>query len=228
MKTVGRTLTLAGPSYVEDLAEHQRDSAIDVLNSFHAKAASFNEALSSAHADTKLTPEGRAASAAKIAAAVLEELGVAETTTLKPLVDRAAAIEQSLRARAAYTPPTNAAERSAQEQQLREIRDALRGLSASERLNVYRSTTDPLVLAAIETAPMTLSENRSRLEPFIDPAERAAAMLARAEAADPTSATTLRELQSLAEVYRLALGSVRREILDEVPGGAEDAALTIA
>lgn len=224
MKPVGKILTLAGPSYLANLAEHQRESAIDVLNSLHATAANFNDARFAAHADPKLTPEGRAASVAKVATSALAQLESIEMTA-KKLNDRAASIEQSLRARATYTPPNDPAERTAHEQQLREIRDSLRGLSASERLNLYRASTDPLVLAAIETAPQTLSANRGRLEPFIDPTEQAAAVLARAEAADPTAAQTLREVRSLAEVYRLAVGGVRREILDEVPGVAQDAAI---
>ena len=53
-------------------------------------------------------------------------------------------------------------------------------------------------------------------------------MLARAEAADPAAAQTLREVRSLAEVYRLAVGGVRREILDEVPEVAQDAVIVTA
>jgi hypothetical protein len=42
-------------------------------------------------------------------------------------------------------------------------------------------------------------------------------MLARAERADPDTVKTLREVQSLREVYTLALNSVRTEIMSEVP-----------
>jgi hypothetical protein len=90
-----------------------------------------------------------------------------------------------------------------------------------ERLNVYRTATDPTVLAAIELAPPTLSDKRPdgsrRLEPFIDPTELASAQWARAEAADPARATALAEVRSLAEVYRLAVGSVKNEILNATP-----------
>lgn len=76
------------------------------------------------------------------------------------------------------------------------------------------------MLAAIETAPQSLNENRRRLEAFVDPTELAAAQFTRAEAVDPASATTLREVRSLAEVYRLAVNGVRKEINDAAPGGA--------
>jgi len=220
MKNVGTILTIAGPSYISNLAEHQRQDAIDVLNAIHASAASFNDERSATDADQNLTPQGRSAASAKTSASALAQLEAIETTTIKKLTDRATSIEQSLRAKVAHAAPKDAAH----EAQLREIRDSLRGLSASERVNVYRGSHDPLVLQAIETAPQTLSANRGRLEPFIDPTEQAAAVLARAEAADPTAAQTLREVRSLAEVYRLAVGGVRREILDEVPG-AQDAAI---
>ena len=124
---------------------------------------------------------------------------------------------------AKVTPPApeDPAERIAHELALREIRDAMRGLSASERLAAYLSTNDAMVRAAVETAPATLSAPRPdgsrRLEPFIDPAERDAAMMARAEQANPVAATTLREIRSLREVYSLAVAGVRAEILAEVP-----------
>ncbi|MDO8795208.1 MAG: hypothetical protein Q7J25_11370 [Vicinamibacterales bacterium] len=226
-KQVGQLLAIVGPAYLSNLAEHQRQGAIDVLNTVHKAANTFNDERSATDADPNLTPEGRAASGAKVATSALAQLEAIETTTIKKLTDRATSLETALRAKAAYSPPTNPAERMAHEQQLRELRDQLRGLSAAERLNVYRSSTDPLVLAAIETAPQTLSANRGRLEPFIDPTEQAAAVLARAEAADPAAAQTLREVRSLAEVYRLAVGGVRREILDEVPGVAQDAAAIV-
>jgi hypothetical protein len=50
---------------------------------------------------------------------------------------------------------------------------------------------------------------------------RAAAMMARADAANPTAANTLREVRSLREVYTLAVNSVRAEMLAEVPDAAE-------
>jgi hypothetical protein len=215
MKKVGTILTFAGPSYIENLAEQQRPGATEVLNAVHAAAAAFNAEMAASSVDGNLTPQGRAAASAKTTKAALAQLEAIETTTIKKLTERAASLVTALRAKVAHAAPTDAAA----EQQLREIRDQLRGLSASERLNVYHSSTDPLVLQAIETAPMTLSENRQRLVPFIDPAVVAEAVMARAEAADPATAQTLREVNALAEVYRLAVNGVRKEINDVVPGG---------
>jgi hypothetical protein len=217
-KRAGTILKLTAPSYVENLPERLREDAIKTLNRVFAAAASFNAELDAADLDTTLAPQGRAVRSGKASASALAQLDavMGEATTLH---DRATALDTTLRAKAAYVAPTGAAERIAYESQLREIRDSLRGLSADERLHVYRSSTDPLVIAAVETAPHVLNANRNRLEPFIDPAEVATAVMARAEAADPASATTLREVRSLAEVYRLAVGSVRREIGDAVPGG---------
>jgi hypothetical protein len=147
------------------------------------------------------------------------------------LTDRASSIEQALLGKATFTPPKDPAERIAHELQMQEIRSQLRELSASERLNVYLTTSDPLTIAAIETAPMAVSEKRPdgsrRLEPFIDPEQRTAAALARAERADPATVTTLREVQSLREVYALAVNGVRTEILSEVPGVTPEPELTI-
>lgn len=68
------------------------------------------------------------------------------------------------------------------------------------------------MLAAIETASPTLNDQRRRFELFIDPAEIATAQRARAEAADPVAATTLRELRDLADVYQRAVQIVRHDI----------------
>ena len=107
---------------------------------------------------------------------------------------------------------------------MQEIRSQLRELPTAERLNVYLTTSDPLTLAAIDTAPPTLSEKRPdgsrRLEPFVDPEQRTAAALERAKRMAPEAVKTLDEVRSLREVYQLAVNSVRQEILQEVPGGA--------
>jgi len=211
MKTkVGTILTIAGPQYIDSLSERDRPKAIDVLNQILTTAKTLNDELSAVSASTHLTPQGRSASSAKTMATALAQLEDIETNTIKKLNDRAASLEASLRAKVAHVKPKD----PAQEAQLREIRDGMRGLSAAQRLEVYRSSTDPLVLAAIETAPMTLNTTLRRAEPFIDAAEVDAAVMARAEVVDPAAANALREVRSLAEVYGLAVNTVRKEILD--------------
>jgi len=137
------------------------------------------------------------------------------------LAERAQSLEKALLGKMTMTPPTDPAERVSHELRMQEIRGQLRELSASDRLNVYLTTSDGLTLAAIETAPPTLSEKRPdgsrRLEPFIDPEQRTAAALERGKRVDPETAKTLGEVRSLREVYQLAVNSVRKEILDEVP-----------
>jgi hypothetical protein len=136
-----------------------------------------------------------------------------------------------MRKKISYVAPRDPAERLTFEANMREIRDQLRSLPASERLAVYRSSQDPLVLAAIDTAPMTLSATRPdgsrRLEHFVDPEERAAAMMSRATAANPEAARTLSEIRSLREAYTLAVAGVRAEVLAEVPEATPQAAPTI-
>src|SRR5947209_7481175 len=104
---------------------------------------------------------------------------------------------------------------------MQEIRSQLRQLPAEGRLQAYLTSSDPLVLAAIESAPMTLSAARPdgsrKLEPFIDPQQRTAAVLARAETADPDTTQTLRDVDALRQMYVLAVGSVRAEILAAAP-----------
>jgi hypothetical protein len=210
MKKAGKILALAGPRYIDALPERDRPRAIDVLNQIHKTVNTFNDERAAVAVNTHLTPQGRSESSAKTRATALAQLEDIETNTIKKLNERAESLESALRAKVGYAKPKDAA----QEAQLREIRESMRGLSAAQRLDVYRSSTDPLVLAAIETAPMTLNTNLRRAEPFIDPAEVDAAVMARAEVADPASANTLREVRSLAEVYGLAVNTVRKEILD--------------
>jgi len=217
----GRILKLAGNNYIQGLAEHHREVATKQLNVVLSAAETFNAELAAVGDDTTLSPEGRAEEAKKVATAALAKLAsvdIAVTT----LTERTVTLEATLLNRATPPPPKDPAERLAYELHLQEIRSQLRGLSLSERTNVYRTSTDPLVLAAIETAPNTLSAPRpdgsQRLEPFVGPTEMSAVRLERAEKNDPVTATTLREVKSLAEVYRLAVNGVRKEILDEVSG----------
>ena len=214
MRKPGSLLSLAGQNYIDGLPERHRQSAIDVLNTLHATASHFNDELAASSADPQLTYEGKAERSYEVARFALEQLTAIETTTIKKLTERATALETALRAKVVAVAPKDAATES----QLREIRDQLRQLPAAERLAIYRSTQDPLTIAAIETAPLTLSSPRQdgsrRLEAFVDPTELAAVQFARAEAADPAAAQTLREVQSLSEVYRLAVNGLRKEILD--------------
>jgi len=219
----GTILKLAAPGYVESQAEHLRSDLIDNLNVVLAAAHDFNEGLEKVKADEDLSPQGRSAAGVRVAAAAFATLNAMESTTIKRLADHAASIENAIVSKVTHR-PTDPSERISHELHLQELRSQLRQLPMEQRTNVYRTATDPLVLAAIDTAPMTLSETRPdgsrRLEPFIEPADRTAAILARAELVDPTSAGKLCEVQSLRQVYTLAVNCVRKEILDDVPDAA--------
>lgn len=222
----GTILKLAGPNYVDRLPEHLRDGAIETLNKVHAAADAFNAELAANDTNGNLSARGRVDGMKAVAVSAFARLSAVETT-IKNLTDRAASLEKTLLSKATYTPPTDPAERISHELHLQEIRSQLRELPLLERTTIYQTTPDPLVLAAIESAPMTLSAKRPdgsrKLEPFIDPEQRTAAVLARAERADPTTMNTLREVRSLRDVYRTAVAGVRKEILDEVPDAAESA-----
>jgi hypothetical protein len=218
----GQVLRLAGQNYLNSIADHHREAATNQLNVVLSAAERFNAELVAVQDDDELSPEGRAAESAKVAAAALATLKAIETTAIKTLTDRAVTLEQSLLKRTTYAPPKDPAERLAHEMTLQEIRSQLRALSAAERLNIYRSTSDPMMLAAIETAPMTLSAQRPdgsrKMEPFVEPQQMSAVKLERAELLDPSTAQTLREVRSLREIYSHAVNSVRREIEAELPG----------
>lgn len=219
MANAGTVLKLAFPTYVNNQPEHLREGVIEILDQIKHAAEAFNFELHTTANDQNLSNQGRAAGAKRVALSALAKLNRVEMTTIKNLTDRAASLEQGLLGKASFTPPKDIADRLCHEMRMRELRDQLRELPATERLSVYLTTSDPLTLAAIETAPMTLGAERPdgsrRLEEFINPEARKAAVLARAEQGDPETIKTLSEVQSLAEVYRLAVNSVRREIMDE-------------
>lgn len=205
-KPAGTILTIAGRNYLDNLSEHLRNDATRTLNGILDVAASYNDQWAEISVDVNLTPQGRDARITKVTEAALTALAPVEQTA-KQLIERAAALKTALLAKAAPVVPKD------HESALREIRDQMRTLTPEERLAIYRaSATDPLVLAAIETAPPTLGKSR-RMEPFVDPTELASVKMARAEAADPSTAAKLRDLESLAEVYRLSVNSVRQEIM---------------
>lgn len=207
MTNIGNVLRLAAPLYVESLAEGHRQSAIAVINGALTVAASFVEERRATAEDVTLTPQGRALRMEKAKASALAALAsVEETAKTKKLTERADAIEKALLAKAVLEFPKDAGT------EMQAIRDQLRQLPHDERLAIYRTTSDPLVLAAIETASPTLNDQRRRFEPFIDPADIATAQRARAEAADPVAATTLRELRDLADVNQRAVNIVRHDI----------------
>ena len=187
-------------------------------------AEEFNTKSAATAMDKNLSPQGRIAGLRRDANEALAKLSEFESKTITPLAERATSIEKALLGKVTLTPPTDPAERVSHELRMQEIRSQLRELPTAERLNVYLTTSDPLTLAAIDTAPPTLSEKRPdgsrRLEPFVDPEQRTAAALERAKRMDPEAVKTLDEVRSLREVYQLAVNSVRQEILQEVPGGA--------
>ena len=228
----GNLLKLAGTTYVNNQSEHLRPGVIDTLTIVNNVAETFNAELAATIADTNLSPQGRVTGGKRVAMSALARLNALETTTIKNLNDRAITLERTLLGKASFTPPTDPAERISHELRMQEIRSQLRELPASQRLSVYLTTSDPLTLAAIETAPPTLSAKRPdgsrRLEDFIDPAERSAAVLERAKRADPETVKTLDEVRSLREVYQLAVNGVRKEILDEVPTATPESEPVVA
>lgn len=224
-KTFGTVLRIAIPAYLAALPEPYRPGAADEFAKMLASADEFGRDYRTAATDPNLSTTGRTAAARTAAATALAKLAAIEASTVKNLTDRATSLERAALARVTLTPPKDPAERIAFELTMQEIRGQLRGLSATERAQVYLTTSDPMTLAAMDTAPMTLTPARPdgsrRLEPFIDPETRAAGLVARAEQADPENARLLGEVRALREAYSLALASVRREILDEVPGSVE-------
>jgi hypothetical protein len=207
-RKAGTVLGLSAPGLVDNQAEHHRQTAIVAVNKMFTIADDFNTAVAAAFEDRLLTAEGQAAKAAKATTKALASLDTFNVDIQK-LMDRASGVERALRAKVAAGVPKDVAAET-----LREVRDQMRTLTSDERLAIYRaSATDPLVLAAIETAPPTLGKNH-RLEPFVDPTELASAQMERAEAADPAAATTMHDLRQLADAIRLAATSVRREIMD--------------
>jgi hypothetical protein len=211
------------PRSVFEMAAEQwaarRPDAIPTLNRVGIVPADFHSKVEAIHNDPLLSSEGPAAATAR--AAAIKKAAVASAAALNAIdadtakvTGRAEAIQKALLAKHAATLP-----RDVPFEALREIRDQLRELSPAERLNLYRSpNTDPLVLLAIETGPpgfgSTRGDGSRRFEPFVDPEELAAERMSRAEALDPTSAASMRELRDLAEIYRLATSSVRKEIAD--------------
>jgi hypothetical protein len=199
-------------SLVENQPEHHRQTVTVGLNKMFDVAIGFNDGVAAAFEDRRLTPEGQAVNAAKATAAAFAALDAFDVDIQK-FTDRAMNVEKALRAKVA-----SAVRKDVPTETLRYVWDELRQLPPAERLNIYRTTSDPIVLAAIETAPPSLGDKRAdgtrRLESFVDPTELAAAQMERAEAMDPAGATTMHELRGLAEVYRLAANSVRREIMD--------------
>lgn len=223
----GTILKIATPGYIEAHPAHLREGMLVTLGKVQAAAEIFNRDCDIIDTDANLSAKGRVAGKARVAVAALAKLSEVEATTIGNLTNRAASIERALLGVAAIAAPSDPAERLSYEMRLQEIRSELRELPSGERLTVYLTTSDPLVIAALETAPMTLSARRPNgsrgLESFIDPEQRTAAVLARAERADPAAVNTLRELQSLREVYCHAVSSVRTEILREVPDAVGDA-----
>jgi hypothetical protein len=218
-RSAGTILKAAGPSYIANLPEHVRDGAIETLNRVHAAADTFNTDLADAAANKTLSIEGVAKRRSEIGAAGIAALAEVETSTIKPLHARAVAIENAMIAKVLPVPPRDAAERVSYEMRVREVRDQLRGLSQAERANVYRSTLDPIMIAAFHNAPPTVGQRKdggARLEDFISEDDRREADMERAQRADPSSAQTLREVRSLAEIYTHAVNTTRREMLDEI------------
>ena len=201
------------PQWVSAASRHfDRLIAIaDEFDSEDAKAAS----------DPDLSGSGRRKQREKVARQALQKLVTFEEDKIQGVRSHAAHVEGQITGRAAIKRPTDPAERLAYELRMQEIRAELRQLDQIQRGLVYLGASDPEVIDAIESAPPTLTraaEGASpRLQPFIDPEQRASAALERARASDPEKAEELEALQALAQTYEIAVGTVRSAILDSVP-----------
>jgi hypothetical protein len=209
----------ANPAWVPD-ADKKLSALLDAQ-------MACNDALDATKINPDLSPDGRRKAGLAVGTSLLTK---ANTWKAVPgaIADRLKSLWSTALGIAALKPPTDPAERLAFELRQREIRDELRPLDPLQRLLIYFSTNDPEVLAAIETAPPTLTSDPRdprevpKLAPFIDPERVRTAMLERVRASDPELAAEMQALAVLHDVYQSAVDTVISEILREFPALAKD------
>lgn len=190
-----------------------------VINKISADVEGDNEKFSR---DPRLSTQGAFEKLQESGRAALADLDKLEARTMKGLSDNIAQTSEQLLARIAIPRPTDVGERIAMELRMQEIRSELRQITPGERLYVYLTTNDPVVIEAIRTAPPVASkatpEAMTMLHPFVDPEKLAEAAMERANLSDPEKASHLGGLKWLHETYWFAFRTARKTILGLAPG----------
>lgn len=203
------------------IRDEWKDGIREKLELLTAIGREFDGAAESIRENRELSDHGRFAARERAARVALEKIAAFEKKTIDPLRERIAWIDAQVAKKASINRPTDPGDRLAYEMRLGEIRSELRKLDPLERFAIYMSSSDPLVIDAIETAPSTLVRkgkgDMATFAPFIDPERVSAARLARVEAADPELAQDMSDVQRLANLYVMDSAVLRQAIVEEVP-----------
>lgn len=206
--------------------------AADVATRINALTAIRKEywaARQRAITDPDANESGRRKAFLKVVEAVRPRVSAFEADTAAKIRDRARTLRATVLRTSTPQAPTDPAERIAYEFRLAAIRDELRKVDPMNRAALYMNSADPLVWAAVETAPPSIEyaapgnpKSTPSLRPFVDPEHVAKAQTARVEAAHPEAASEVQDLEDLAGDYE-HLVRLTRKMLDEdatVYGGA--------
>ena len=162
---------------------------------------------------------------AKATQALLKKVADFERVNVNRNRERAKHTEDTLFEKVEIQRPTDLAERLAYEFRLREIRDDLRTVDPLERDAIYASSTDPMIIDAVETAPPVLvkaADGFRRFVPSVDQERVAAVKIARAHAIDPENAKLLEALRAIRQMYKSVIESVRNVVFENSPASRPD------
>lgn len=207
------TIASIWPQWVDGLRED--------LNKLLAIGKKYLRDVDVAFADEDRSDSGRAKQKTKIDLDTLAKFGEFDKQKLGVIRTRIGHAEREMFEHMEPSRPTNPGDRLAYELRLGELRAELRALQPEERLLLFASSTDSLVIDALESAPPTVVRYQkgglAQVVPFLDPEARTQVVLERARNQNPDQAAELQAFHELAAIYETAIGSVRRAIEAQIP-----------
>lgn len=220
--TMQNTIAIATQTERQALDDELEHFAEAIEGSFDPRAkqlegiaVGFDDAIRKAQANEELNDLGRQRARDKVARDALTQITALETESLRGW----RTIGDQLRAELTQPEPapTDPTVVLRTELRAREIRDQVRGLDPLVRDLLYETTTDPAVIAALDTAPPALHRREEpggfksvTFEPLVSPDVKTRVAQARAEARKPEVAAKLAELAQLDAAFRGMFNAARQ------------------
>jgi hypothetical protein len=189
-------------------------------------AESYDRDVAGIRGDPDLTDHGKRKAIEKVGRSTLQKISDFEQSNVTKPRERAATLGAQFLGKAEIKRPTDMGQFMVYLAQMQSLWARFSEADPLEVDLIALTSTDPLVLDALQTAPPVLrrpdKHSPLTLMPIVNPERIAAATLERARVKDPEGAAQLEKIERTTNCYAGSIGGVKAAIIEQVGTLADD------